>query len=193
MSMSVLQKPKNDAITNEKNVLEAPFITYIPDATNSAAITIEGTSSYSDAQVELFVDGDLYDTAPLSDDQKFSFDGIRLNEGTNIIKARVKKGSNTGEFTRSYDVVYNKEEAKLEITSPTDGATFTRGDQTIAVQGKTEPDSIITVNGSRAIVDEAGSFTYYHTLTDGENTISVDAESAAGKRINKTLKVTYKP
>lgn len=177
----------------DKNTLESPFIEDIPEATNSAEIHISGSASYSDATVELFINGTRYDTSPLSSDQKFSFDDVPLRNGGNIIKARVKKGNALSDFTREYTVILNKDDVKLDVSSPSDGATFTRGDQTITVQGTTNPNGTVTVNGFRAIVDETGNFSYYLNLAEGENTITIEAQSESGKTANKSLKVTFKP
>lgn len=191
--MSTFNKPTDKIIANEINTLETPFINSVPEATNSASIVIQGTSAYSDAQAELYVNGSSFDETPLSDDQKFTFKNVKLREGANIIKVRVKKGEHVSDFTRNYTVSYSAGETKLEVTNPTEGATFGRGDQTISVTGKTDPDSTVSVNGSIAIVDENGNFSYFLNLSEGDNTISIDAQSAGGKSTNKSIKVTYKP
>lgn len=177
----------------EQNTLEAPFINSIPDATDSAQINISGSSSYSDAQIELFVNGNLYDTAPLTQDQKFTFETVALTEGGNSIKARVKKGDQVSPFTRTYDVNYSQGAPKLDVTNPSDGQQFSRGDQTITVQGTTDPENTVTVNGSRAIVDSAGNFSYYLSLSDGDNNLTISAINKAGQKTEKTLKVNFKP
>jgi len=191
--MSSFSKPANTSPSNHNTTLESPFISSIPEATNSARIHVVGTSAYTDAQVELYLNGNEYDSSPLSADQKFIFDEVILKEGANLIKLRVTKDGSSSDFTRNYTVNYNPDDAKLEITSPSDNAEFKRGDQSIQVMGVTDPDSTVTVNGSVAIVDSEGKFSYFLGLTDGDNTISVDAQSAGGKTINKTIKVKYNP
>ncbi len=191
--MSGFGKPPTETRSADKNSLEVPFINSIPEATDSAVIKISGSSSYSDAQVELFVNGSLYDTQPLTDNQKFAFENVSLSEGSNIIKARVKKGNTASDFTRDYMVTISKGNPKLEVSTPTDGQEFTRGDQTINVQGKTDPDNTVTVNNFRAIVDSAGNFSYYLKLSDGDNDVKIIAQNTAGKQTEKTIKVKYKP
>lgn len=183
----------NTMPANDTSSLEAPFITSIPDATDSATIIIKGSSSYSDAQIELYVNGSLYDTTSLSKDQKFSFDSVKLSNGTSTIKARVKKGEEKSDFTRDYTVTYSQGAPKLDVNSPTDGQQFARGDQSITVQGVTDPDSDVTVNNFRAIVDSSGAFSYYLKLNDGDNTVTIIATNQAGKTTEKTVKVNYKP
>lgn len=187
------RKQTTDSANTNTNNLEAPFINSIPAATDSAQIVISGSSSYSDAQIELYVNGTLYDTAPLTDDQKFSFDNVKLTDGSNMIKLRVKKGDAVSDFTKNYNVVYGVGAPKLEVSSPSDNQEFKRGDQTITVQGTTDPDNTITVNDSQAIVDGAGNYSYYLNLAEGDNSIHIVATNTAGKTTDKTLKVSYKP
>lgn len=179
--------------TPDKNTLESPFINSIPEATDSAVIVVSGNSSYSDAEIDLYLNGDLYDSSPLSKDQKFTFDSVRLRAGINTLKAKVKKGDEESDFTRDYTVMYSKGDPKLDTSSPSDGQEFTRGDQNISVQGTTDPDNDVTVNGFKAIVDSAGGFSYYLKLNEGDNTITISATNQAGKKTEKTLKVKYKP
>jgi osmotically-inducible protein OsmY len=191
--MSGLNKQTGDKVTNEKSTLEAPFINSIPDATDSAVIKVSGSSTYSDAEVELYVNGELYDTVPLSSDQKFVFDTVELTEGNNTINARVKKGNSYSDETRSYTVTYSKGEPLLEVSSPSDGQEFKVGDQTILVQGKTNPENTVTVNSFRAIVDDDGTFTYNLGLKDGDNDIKIQAIRPGGSKTEKDLRVKYSP
>lgn len=185
--------PVNDTIQQGKNTLETPFIDSIPEATDSATISVSGSSTYSDAQVQLFVNDEEVDSTPLSSDQKFSFTNVKLTEGQNIIRARVKKGNETSDYTRSYYVTYSQGAPKLDISTPSDNQEFKRGDQTITVQGTTDPDNTVTVNGFRAIVDSAGNFTYNLNLSEGDNNLEIKAQSTSGKQTEKKLKVTYRP
>lgn len=190
---SRFRKQAPDSISQNINNLEAPFINSIPSATDSARIQISGSSSYSDAQIELYVNGSLYDTAPLASNQRFSFDNVKLTDGNNTIRARVKKGTTVSDFTKNYDVSYSVGTPKLDVSSPTDNQEFKRGDQTITVQGVTDPDNDITVNDSKAIVDGSGNFSYYLNLSEGDNTIKITAKNTAGKTTDKSIKVIYKP
>jgi hypothetical protein len=190
---SVFRKNNTEVAVNEDNTLEAPFIDSLPTATGSANINVSGSSTYSDAQVELYVNDELFDTAILSDDQKFSFEKVKLTEGQNIIRARVKRGDEYSSFTRSYYVSQSKGAAKLDVTSPSEGQQFGRGDQTITVQGVTDPDSNVTINGFRAIVDENGNFSYYLNLAEGDNELTIKTQAKSGQETEKKIKVIYKP
>ncbi|MBP9815478.1 MAG: hypothetical protein KBC63_04090 [Candidatus Levybacteria bacterium] len=190
---SIFRKSTAEVAVIEDNTLEAPFLDSIPTATGSSNIHISGSSTYSDAQVELYVNDEVYDTAPLSSDQKFSFENVKLTDGQNIIRARVKKGNEYSSYTRSYYVFQSKGAPKLEITNPTEEQQFGRGDQTITVQGLTDPDSDVTVNGFRAIVDSNGNFSYYFNLAEGDNELSIKTKGKSGQETEKKIKVVYKP
>lgn len=191
--ISSFQGGSKDLISDDESTLEAPFIESIPDATNSAQIIISGSSPYADAEIELFVNDAEYETIPLDEDQTFTFKDVTLKEGDNYIKARVKKAENTSFFTREHLVIYSKGDPKLEVGSPSENQEFTKGDQTINVTGKTDPDNRVTVNGFRAIVDGDGNFSYYLKLNDGENPLKIEATSPGGKTISKEMKVVYRP
>lgn len=184
---------KEEQVLQDKNSLEAPFINSIPEATDDKDIVISGSSSYSDAQVELFVNGDRFDNVTLTSNQKFKFENVTLSEGDNIIKVRVRKGDIASPFSRDYTVVYSKGEPKLDVSNPSDGAQLSKGDQEISIQGKTDPSNTVSVNGFRAVVDSDGNFSYYLKLQDGDNEIKVIATSESGKTTEKTIKVNFKP
>lgn len=191
--ISSFQSGSKEQTNEEEATLEAPFIESIPDATNSAEIIISGSSPYGDAEIELYVNDSEHDSIPLDKDQTFTFSSVVLKEGDNYIKARVKKGENTSFFTREYLVTYSKGDPKLEVGNPSENQEFTKGDQTINVTGKTDPENSITVNGFRAIVDGDGNFSYYLRLNDGDNQVKIEATSPGGKTTSKEMKVVYKP
>lgn len=177
----------------EEATLEVPFVESIPQATDSGSIRIEGSSPYSDAEIELYVNENISDSVPLDENQKFTFSDISLREGENTIKLRVKKGKISSFFTKGYLVTYQKGEAKLEVSTPSDNQQFSKGDQTISVQGKTDADNTVNINGFRAIVDSEGNFSYNLSLSEGDNQIKIEAFTPAGTSSTKELKVIYKP
>lgn len=190
---SSFQTTKTGETKNDSTALEPPFITNIPTATTSAYISISGSAPYTDATIELFLNGFEEDSIPLTKEQDFTFSKIYLKEGKNTLKLRVKKGKDKSLFTDEYTVLYAKDDPKVEVSNPSDGQEFSTGDQSITVTGKTDSENTITVNGFRAIVDSEGNFSYYLKLNDGDNTVTVEATSLAGKKISKDIKVVYKP
>ena len=61
------------------------------------------------------------------------------------------------------------------------------------LEGQTEPDAFLTLNGQIIDVKEDGSFVYTYTLqTSGWNDLNFVAEDAAGNKTKVTKRVEYK-
>jgi hypothetical protein len=64
-------------------------------------------------------------------------------------------------------------------------------DETINIEGKTEPEASVTINDEEVTVEEDGSFVHEVSLEVGENEFVVIAKDLAGNETKKTLTVTY--
>ena len=63
----------------------------------------------------------------------------------------------------------------------------------VQIEGQTEPDAFLTLNGQIIDVKEDGSFVYTYTLqTSGWNDLNFVAEDAAGNKTKVTKRVEYK-
>lgn len=174
-----------------KEVFQAPMLQDIPEATQSALISFSGVAPSDEGVIEIYLNGKLADKIKL---ESTKFD-VKLNvkRGENTIKARYSFNDRKSEFTEEYIVHYFTAKPNLEITFPSDNATFTRADRSIIISGKTDPDSSVTVNSFRAIVDSDGTFNYLLQLNDGENQINIVATNPAGVTTQSNIKVTYQP
>lgn len=177
----------------QENRLRAPILDPVTEATNSAQIEITGKSSEKDLSIQLFVNDKLGDETKSDLDGKFRFENVVLDEGQNVIKARIKQDSETSNFSKEYTIFYQKSEPKLDVTSPVEDAKFIKENNEAPVQGKTDPENKITVNGFWAIVDNQGNFSYNLTLSPGENAIEVEVTDRAGNKVKKAFKVSYQP
>lgn len=100
--------------------------------------------------------------------------------------------------TASTSITFNldKTPPKVSITSPGNGSTISLSTVSISLSG-TESDSLsgvskVTCNGSPAVI--AGSnFTCTVLLTQGPNSISVQATDVAGNTSSSPLSLTYAP
>ncbi len=171
--------------------LQPPQLDPISDATSEPEITVTGRSYYPKGSVELYVNGSKRATEKIDDSLDFEFSDIKLATGTNNFKFRMIQGDKKSEFSDEYEVVYLKDAPKLEVEAPSDGSTFTKGDQEITVRGKTDTENTITVSGFTSIVDSEGNFSYLLKLNDGENKIKIVAENLAGKSTEKEITVSY--
>lgn len=75
----------------------------------------------------------------------------------------------------------------LKITFPTDGATVSQ--EVINVNGQTDADALLTVNGDSVLLQDDGVFEHQLILFKGENQIIIEATSKNGKKTKNQLKV----
>ena len=79
---------------------------------------------------------------------------------------------------------------ELTLVSPADGEiTY---EKQINISGKTDPETIITVNDEVIKNDEKGVFTQSINLTPGINTLIIKAQNKHGKTTENIRHVIYK-
>ncbi len=175
------------------SILVPPSLDPLPRATQNDFIDVTGRSFYQNADVELFVNNSKYESAPISEDLDFEIKDVKLKLGENSLKVRIMRGDLKSEFSQDYKISYVKNEPKLEIETPSSGASFLRADQEITVRGKTDPDNTVRINDFIAIVDSDGNFSYVYKLKEGENKLTITAQNSAGKTKDAELTVSYSP
>ncbi len=77
----------------------------------------------------------------------------------------------------------------LTISQPTNNSTITSAN--ITIQGKTVRSADVFINDKQLTADSTGNFSQVITLDEGENTISVAVNDAAGNYAEKEITVTY--
>ncbi len=160
-------------------------------ATNSAQIKVSG-SAPKDTTVMLYVNDIKEEEIPVDEDNNFTFDEVKIDEGENTIKTKAKDDNkNVSVYSPVIKITYLNKPPSLEINEPTDGKSFEKDDSPIQVKGKTDPKVKVTVNDFWAIVDGAGNFSYTLPLQGGENRIKVVATDEAGNKTEKEIKVSY--
>jgi len=184
---------KNQTSTNPNSsgnaFVAAPVLNPLPNATNSAKITISGKSQ-SDITIKLFVNNNLKDTAQADKNGDFSFSQT-LSAGDNLIKAKTEQNNKTSDFSNSFTVSFKNSAPSLTIDSPSDGQSFSKDQNSVSVTGKTDANVSVTVNGFWAIINENNNYSYNLPLQNGDNQVRVIATDQAGNSIEKNLKVTY--
>lgn len=172
---------------------QAPILDALPEATPSSSIIVSGRSAYKDGTIELYVNDNLAKEITLDQSTDFIIENVSLSNGENNIKAKYKKADKTSEFSQEYKISFVKDAPKLDITTPQDNSSFSKGDQEINISGKTDQDNSVTINSFKAIVQSDGNFSYTLKLTEGENKITIEAINTAGKTTSKLITVSYKP
>lgn len=174
--------------SEDETFVSSPDLDPLPKATKEQNIKVSGTS-LSGEKIYLYLNGSKDDEVEVTDGT-FEFN-VKLTEGENIIKAKAVKGDKESEFSDSRVVVYKKSGPELTLDSPSDGAEVKNSP--VEVKGKTDPDSIVTVNDFQAIIDSSGNWTYLLTLKQGENEVKIISVDQAGNKTEKTVKFNYAP
>lgn len=150
---------------------------------NSAAVTIEGVVSKSEAAVT------VNNMLAVIENNTFTY-AVKLKEGENKISAR----ASLNEMTAADEItVYVDEDApSISIFTP-DEDVETKSN---LVYGRTSQDAdSITVNGLEAeIIDISGCYRYFIAepdLREGVNTISIETYDTAKNTASKSLAITY--
>ena len=188
---------KEQLQSKNPSFIASPILNSLPSATSSAIISVSGIASENQI-INLYINDNLVDETKTDDNGSFSSEGL-LNSGENTIKAKavVDPSTSSGqvkesEFSQPITVVFKSAPPGLNIISPSDGQSF-KDQNTIDIQGTTDQDVRITVNGFWAITDNNGSFSYRLPLQNGENKIKIIATDIAGNKAEKEIKVTYSP
>lgn len=181
-------KGQNAVQTEETNIL-APILDTVSDMTNSENFKLAGFSATGE-KVEIYKNDEMVGEAPL-ESGKFEYE-ILLEIGENRIAAKAI-GANgvSSDFSSSVVMTLDKTEPKLEVTNPTAEQSFF-GDNRIKVQGKTEADAQVFVNGFLANVAAGGDFDVMIPLSEGDNEIEVKALDEAGNTNIVKIKVNFR-
>lgn len=167
-----------------------PILDPLPEATNSASLTITGKSDVG-VKIVLYIDEEESATLPVDSDGIFSLTK-RLSEGDHTVSAKAKNDKDVlSDLSNVVKVSITRKKPELTITSPNDGARIVGDSNTVTVKGKTSPDNAVTINDRLAVVGNDGSFSYTHSLTEGDNTLHIAATDPAGNEETVERRVTY--
>jgi len=176
--------------SNQINFIAPPILNPLVSATNSARITISG-KAVKGQTVYLYVNNQGVDQIQANNDGGFSFNET-LNNGDNQIEARAEsKDGKKSDYSNSFDVAFKNSPPTLDVSTPSDGQSFKKDQNTASVTGKTDAGVTVTVNGFWAVVDDNNNYSYTLTLQNGDNQIKIVATDQAGNKTEKDLKVNY--
>lgn len=175
--------------TIDKVILNAPNLNQEFEATRSGVIRVSGKADQN-TRVELTRNTISLGTEESDKYGNFEFKDVALEKGKNEFLAKTldKKGneSSTGE---PYIVYYLTSGPKIELSNH-DGDKIS--ENPFSLTGMVDPVSAtVSVNDRLAIVDSSGNFSYYMTLSDGDNKITVIATDEAGNETKQELTLKY--
>ncbi len=179
------------SLDSESSFIAPPILNPLPVATNSAQVVISGIANKGQT-VRIYVNDAIADETEVKADGTFSTT-IDVEKGLNLIKSKSKIKDKESKFSESVEITYIDTKPTLDVTSPSDGQTFSKDQNTAPVSGKTSSGARITVNDFWAIVNDENNFSYTLPLKSGENEIKIIATDDAGNTTERILKVTYNP
>lgn len=160
-------------------------------ATNSATLKLEGFAM-SGSKVKLTLNQVLIKEITIEDSGEFQITNINLKPGKNEIKLVSVSGDKESEpFVTS--ITYDNQPPALEISSPQNNQQFFDKDKEVNLEGKTDPNCLVTVNNHLAIIDSEGNFSIKIGLNSGENSLEVISQNEAGNKQQQKISVTYTP
>lgn len=186
--LGLVFKGKDDS-SQEESAIQPPILDELPQATNSARLPITGFVSSGD-KVEIYVDDEKVGDVQIVD-SKFEYKELILKNGENKIAAKAFLGDKTSDLSRVLSVIFDKDEPKLEIESPTEGQNFISNNR-IKVLGKTDKDAQVYANGFLASVDLDGTFEVLVPVAEGESTIEIKAVDTAGNTKIEKRKIVFR-
>lgn len=189
-----LNRTSSKKITSSENVELAPPVLNIPyEATNSSTIKIRGYAT-PQTKVQIYLDDSLINTQTSDSEGNFTTDPVDLSLGTNNIYGKTIDDNKKESLpSKTIQVIYNNDKPKLEIKEPEDNKEIKGGDKKVTIQGVTDPDDDIRVNGAKVIVNSDGSFSTTVNLNDGDNNINITAGNSVGNTTSIDRKVKYTP
>lgn len=187
--MSKSESTVSTEVKDDKVILP-PLLLDVPDATSSARIILRGKSN-NKGTVEIYVNGSLRDEIQVDKNEEFKTDLLRLRDGKNEITTKLTSVDGDSKLSDAYSISSASKDPTLDVSFPQNEARLVKADKRIEIQGKTEPENKVTVNGARAIVGTDGSFSYFFELNEGDNELTIVAINPAEKTVEKKLKVNY--
>ncbi len=180
-------KNSSDGIKSEQ-ALTSLLVDPPPSATSSSRLLVTGSTVNFDS-VEIYLNTEKITEGPVVNDI-FSEEITGLEKGENSVYviAKSKKSKDTKK-SPEFTVLLKTEKPKLEVSQPNDNSKTNK--QEIKIEGKTDKETYIKINGQPVVVDSQGSFVTLFKLNEGDNSIEIIAEDIVGNQEKKTIKVTY--
>lgn len=182
---------KTETSTQDTSFIVPPVLDSFPEATASAEVIISGIASKKQT-INLYINSYLVDTIKAGDDGKFSFKQT-LKPGENTIQAKSVVNEKESDFSNNIITVFKNTPPSLNISSPSDGQSFSKDQNVANIKGTTDTEVKITINGFWAITDANGNFSYSLPLQNGDNKIKFVATDIAGNKNEKEIKINYSP
>lgn len=172
---------------------QVPIISAPVEATFSAQIAVRGFGE-PESKLIFVLNGEKYDELTIAEDGTFESE-LELVEGENTIAAySIDEAGNESELSKTFTTLQDSTDPLLDVSGIEDGLTVeTRKNQNFSVEGVTDPDAKVYVNGRVVFPNSEGNFKQSVLLAEGENILVIEAVDKAGNTTTAEKTVTYIP
>ncbi len=177
---------ETDDIPPQVPIVSAPIA-----GTNEQTLTLSGFGE-AGSEVYIIVNGERSEPISVGDDGSFTTD-VQLTEGENVLSAySVDEAENESATSRSFTTVLDTEIPTLTLEDFENGQEFvSRANQNRVLNGQTEPNAKVYVNGRLVLPDSEGVFKTTLQLTEGENKVMFKVEDRGGNVYEEERTVTF--
>lgn len=176
----LFSKHRNDADTETVIKPNAPIFSKVPHATKDDALALNGYAQPS-LTVVLYVNGPETDKTTVGADGLFTFNNIKLIQGSNTISAKAFDQTGLGsDSSNTYTVLVDKEKPKITVDSPKKDETVKNLNKRVIVSGKINEKATLKINDKFAILRPDLTFEFLLGATPGDMEIKVEATDEAG-------------
>jgi len=188
----LIQGKDNEEVSSLTEIIvPSPQINSLPNATNSAQLSLSGYS-LSNQKVEIYNNDSPVESLE-ADSEGFFSGEVTLFLGLNKIYAIAKNSEDKESFPSStYSVFYSDSPPLLEVTEPQDDVLIKKN-KDLLIKGKAETTSKLTVNGHVVVISSDGSFECSIGLEEGENHFVVVCTDPAQNKTTKEFTVRFQP
>ena len=181
-----ISSPSNGAYiaSNQPNIVFT-----VTDETNGSGVKIDSLSVKIDGSA---ITSGITKTA-ITNGYSVTVTPSTLSDGSHTVTINCADNDGNRATEKSTTFTVDTVPPVLNVTSPDDGLITNKS--TVVVAGTTNDSTsspvTLTVNGNTVSVGSDGSFNTTVTLSEGENTITIEAVDKAGKVSTVTRTVTY--
>ena len=174
-----------------QTIILPPTLNPLPVATKSSSLVVSG-SGQSDLTAIVYVNDTETKNIPIAKSGMFTAQLVNLKDGVNTISAKLMdtKG-NLSDLSNVLTVEIKQKQPTLDISSPNDNTSILGDNNAVTINGKTDDNTTVTVNGRFIVIKSDNSFSYQYPLGDGPNKLTITATDDAGNTTTVERNVTY--
>jgi hypothetical protein len=187
---SILDK-QTDLTQDSRLPPQTPIIATPTKFTNQSILNITG---FAQPDTLIILTLDNIQQAETTSDYQGGFEiQSKLNQGENMLGLYSVDDKKNESTVLRYTVILDNTQPQIKIGSPENGSKFElRDNQTITVEGETEPHSKVLINNRLSIANSEGYFSQRYYLSEGENAIKIVVTDPAGNVAETELTVFFR-